>query len=148
MAVDIFALLDRLEDLLANATRVPLTGKVMVDPDEALAVVDEMRELLPEEIRQAGRVTEEKERILEAARAEAEALVRDAKVYAGQLTDESAIARDAQEKAEEAIEQAKRVAREIRAGALDYAEDVLHKVEQSLERAYTTVKKSREELQR
>lgn len=146
--MDIFALLDRLEELLTNATRVPLTGKVMVDPDELLALVDEMREVLPEEIRQAGRVAEDRERILEDARGEAEALVRDAKVYASQLTDESAVAKEAQQKAEEMIEQAKRVAREIRSGAMDYADDVLHKVEQSLERAYTTVKKSREDLQR
>lgn len=146
--MDIFALLDRLEEVLTGATRVPLTGKVMVDPDELLALVDEMREVLPEEIRQAGRVAEERERILEEARHEAEAVVRDAKAYASQLTDEAAIAREAQQKAEEMIEQAKRVAREIRAGALDYADDLLHKVEQSLEQAYLTVKKSREELQR
>lgn len=146
--MDIFALLDRLEELIASATRVPLTGRVMVDPDQLLAVVDEMREVLPEEIRQAGRVAEDRERILEEARQEAEAMVRDAKAYASQLTDESAVAREAQEKAEEMIEHAKRVAREIRAGALDYADDVLQKVEQSLERAYQTVKKSREDLQR
>lgn len=145
--MDIFALLDRLEDTIQNATRVPLTGKVMVDPEEILSLVDELRAALPEEIRAASRLAGERERILEAARAEAESLVQEAKNFAAQLTDETAVAREARARAEETIEQAKRVAREIRAGALEYARDVLARVEQNLEKACETVRQGRQALQ-
>lgn len=144
--MDILALLERLEELVQNATRVPLTGRVMIDPDEVLALVDEMREALPEEIRAAGRVAEAQESILEAARAEAESLVRDAKAYAAQLTDESAVTREAQSKADEIIEQAKRVAKEIRNSSMDYADNLLARVEENLHKAQETVRRGREEL--
>lgn len=144
--MDVFTLLERLEELVAGATRVPLTGKVLLDPDAVLALIDELREALPEAIRAAGRVQQERDRILQAAREEAEAIVRDAKAFAAQLTDEQAVAREAQQKAEEMIEQAKRVAREIRAGALAYADELLGRVEQELRQAYEKIARDRAEL--
>lgn len=144
--MDIFSLLDRLEDVIQNATRVPLTGKVMVDPEEVLGILERLRDALPEEIRAASRIADERERILATARAEAEAIVQEAKGYVAHLTDETAVAREARVRAEETIEQAKRVAREIRAGALEYAREVLARVEQNLEKACDTVRQGREAL--
>jgi len=148
VAVEIFALLDQLEEAIQNGTRVPLTGKVMLDPEELLALLDQIREALPEELRTAARIAAERDRILQAAREEAETTVREAKNYAAQLADETAVAREAQLKAEETLEQAKRVAREIRLGALEYAEQVLTKVEENLAKAIETVRLSREELRK
>lgn len=146
--MDITVLLDRLEELVSGATKVPLTGKVLVDPDQVLAMLDEIRDVLPEEIRQAQRLSRERDEILREAREEAEAMVRDAKVYVAQLTDETAIAKEAQAKAEDILDQAKRVAKEIRLGARDYADELLAKVEGNLEKTLNTIRRSRDELQR
>lgn len=153
--MEILELLDRLEEILTRAPRVPLTGKIWVDPDEVLALMDELREVVPEEVRTANAMHRERMQLMADARAEAEAIVRDAKQYVAQLTDETAIAKEAQARADEMIDQAKRVAKEIRQGAKEYADEMLQKTERALtqseadlNRALQVLRKGREELQR
>lgn len=147
------ALLERLEEIASQGTKVPLTGKILVDPDQLLAIVDEMRDMLPQEIRDANRVSRDREAILGDAREHAEATVREARALATQLTSESAVTKEAQDQADELIDQAKRVAREIRQNALEWADDLFARVSPDLERiandtqkAATAVRKAREEL--
>lgn len=146
-------MLDRLEDVLAQATKVPLTGKVLLDPDDLLSLVDEMRELLPQEIRDANRVARDRENILGEAREVAETTVREAQSLAARLTAEHSVSQEAQRQAEELIDQAKRVAREIRQNALEWADELFGRVQPDLEkvagdtqRAVMAVRKAREEL--
>ena len=152
--MEIMSLLDRLEDAIAQATKVPLTGKVLIDPEDYLSLVDEMREMLPQEIRDANRVAREREAILTEAREQAESMVREAQSLAQRLTSESAVTREAQAQADELIDQAKRVAREIRQNALEWADELFARVQPDLERiasetqkAALAVRKAREELQ-
>ncbi|HLN60749.1 MAG TPA: hypothetical protein VK464_04285 [Symbiobacteriaceae bacterium] len=152
--MEIMVLLDRLEELIAQATKVPLTGKILLDPDEVLALVDEMREMLPQEIRDANRVARDRETIMHEAREHAEATVREAQAVAARMTAESAVAKEAQAQADELIDQAKRVAREIRQNALEWADELFGRVQPDLERvaadtqkAVMAVRKAREELQ-
>lgn len=151
--MDMMALLDRMEELMTQATKVPLTGKVLADPEELLSLVDEMRELLPQEIREANRVARDREAILQEGKEEAEQTVREARALASQLTSEAAIAKEAQAQADELIDQAKRVAREIRQNALEWADELFARVQPDLERVATesqkaalAMRKAREEL--
>lgn len=146
-------MLDRLEDAIAQATKVPLTGKVLLDPDELLSLMDEMRDLLPQEIRDANRVARDREAILTEAREQAEATVREAQALAARLTAEHSVAQEAQKQADELIDQAKRVAREIRQNALEWADELFGRVQPDLEKvaadtqkAVLAVRKAREEL--
>jgi len=146
-------MLDRLEDAIAQATKVPLTGKVLLDPDELLSLMDEMRELLPQEIRDANRVARDREAILTEARDQAESTVREAQALAARLTAEHSVAQEAQKQADELIDQAKRVAREIRQNALEWADELFGRVQPDLEKvaadtqkAVLAVRKAREEL--
>lgn len=151
--MEIMELIDRLEEMVAQATKVPLTGKVLVDPDELLALVDEMRDMLPQEIRDANRVARDRETIIAEAREQAETTVREAQALAQRLTAEAAITKEAQTQADELIDQAKRVAREIRQNALEWADELFGRVQPDLERVATdtqkavlAVRKAREEL--
>lgn len=151
--MEIMALLDRLEEIAAQATKVPLTGKVLIDPDELLGLVDEMREMLPQEIREANRVARDREAILNDAREQAEATVREAQALAHRLTSDAAVTKEAQAQADELIDQAKRVAREIRQNALEWADDLFARVQPELDRVATesqkgalALRKAREEL--
>ena len=80
--MEIMALIDRLEEMIQQATRVPLTGKVLLDPDELLGLVDELRDVVPQEIREANRVARDREAILAEAREQAEEILREAKTLA------------------------------------------------------------------
>jgi len=152
--VEIMALIDRLEEMVQQATRVPLTGKILLDPDELLSLVDELREVVPQEIREANRVARDRETILAEAREQAEEILREAKALAAQLTSEAAVTKEAQSQADELIDQAKRVAREIRQNALEWADELFARTQPERERlaadtqrAVAAVRKAREELQ-
>lgn len=152
--MEIMALIDRLEEMISQATKVPLTGKVLLDPDELLALVDDMREMVPQEIRDANRIARDRESILQESRERAEQVVREAQALAAQMTSEAAVTKEAQSQADEIIDQAKRVAREIRQNALEWADELFARTQPDLERiaadtqkAAMAVRKAREELQ-
>jgi len=149
----IMALIDRLEEMVTQATKVPLTGKVLLDPDELLALVDEMRELIPQEIREANRIARDREAILRESREQAEQTIREAQALASKLTSEAAVTKEAQQQADELIDQAKRVAREIRQNALEWADELFARAQPQIEalaaeteRAANAIRKAREEL--
>lgn len=152
--MEIMDLIDRLEDVVNHATKVPLTSKVMVDPEEFYALIDALREAIPDEIREASRIAQQREEILNEAKAWAEAKMREAHTKASQLTAESVVTKEAETQANEVIDQAKRVAREIRQNALSWADDLFARVQPELEklaqessRSAAVIRKAREELQ-
>lgn len=152
--MEIMDLIDRLEDVVNHATKVPLTSKVMVDPEEFYALIDALREAIPDEIREASRIAQQREEILNEAKAWAEAKMREAHTKASQLTADSTVTKEAETQANEVIDQAKRVAREIRQNALSWADDLFARVQPELEklaqessRSAAVIRKAREELQ-
>ena len=152
--MEIMALIDRLEELVSQATRVPLTGKILMDPDELLSLVDQMRDVLPQELREANRIARDRESVLQETREQVEQIIREARALAAQLTSEAAVTKEAQSQADELIDQAKRVAREIRQNALEWADELFARTQPDLERiaadtqrAAMAVRKAREELQ-
>jgi hypothetical protein len=54
--MDVFVLLDRLDELVHNARAVPFTGQVRLDRDELEDIIDQMRATIPEEIKEARRI--------------------------------------------------------------------------------------------
>ena len=70
----VLELLDLLEEEIESGGSLPLTGKKILDPDKLLDIVDEIREALPGEFRQAEILKQERERILEDAQKEAATL--------------------------------------------------------------------------
>ena len=65
--IDIIFLVERLESLIANGKKLPLTNNVVVDQEAALGLIDELRATVPEEVRQAKRINQDREHILEQA---------------------------------------------------------------------------------
>ncbi|MBP2015124.1 ATPase [Anaerococcus degeneri] len=72
MANKITDLILEMEDIMDGASSVPFSKKIAVDPDEIYEILNEMKDSLPEEIKQAQWVTDEKDRILSEASAEAD----------------------------------------------------------------------------
>ena len=70
--MDIIKLIEEMEDILDEASTVPFSKKVMVEREELLSVLKDMRENLPEEIKQAQWTNAEKNRIIDEANRESE----------------------------------------------------------------------------
>ena len=63
-SIRVMSLLDELEDLVTNASKVPFSDKTIVDGDELKSIIDDIRLSLPKDIQQARWVKDEQERIL------------------------------------------------------------------------------------
>jgi vacuolar-type H+-ATPase subunit H len=132
--IDILFLVDRLESLINAGQRVPFTNKIMIDEKECLDIIDQMRIVVPEEIKQARRVSQDRDRITAQAQAEAERIVKQAQERAEQLLQERELLKLAEQRSQEIIDEATRRAEEIREGADAYALEVLQTLYEELER--------------
>lgn len=146
MEHDLMGMLDRLEDLIDDATHVPFTGRVVVNVDQAYDLIDQLRKSIPENMRQAQRVIQDRDRIVAQAREQAEAIVQEAQAYAERLARESNIMQRAQEEAARVMEEARRQSREIKLGARDYAAEMLQRLEDNLEKCLVVVRAGMDEV--
>ncbi len=144
--MEILSVLETLEDLVEKSVSVPFSGKCLVDKEEILEIIKEVRLKLPDDIKQAKWVKEERQRILMEAQKEAGNLVKDAENKISSLVDEHEITKKAYEQANEIISSAQKNAREIRLGTKEYADSVLNKVEEILSDTIEVIKLDRQEL--
>lgn len=139
MAIDILHLVDRLETLIEQGRRIPLTSAVIVDEGTFLDIIDQMRISIPEEIKQAKRLQQERENVIAEAQKEGAKIIAEAREDAARLVAEHELRRQAQVRAERILEEAERQAQVVRQGADDYAAGVLAKLGQELEALQRTI---------
>ena len=144
--MEIFTLLETLEEMLEIGKSIPFSNKGIVDKEEMLEIIKEIRLKLPEELKQAKWVKEERQRILVEAQKEAEDIVKEAENRIISMIDEHEITRKAYEQKAEIIETANEMSREISKGTKDYADSILQNIEIALENALETIKNNRSEL--
>ena len=144
--MEIFTLLDELEEYLEGGKTLPFTNKGIVDKEEMLEIIKEIRIKLPDELKQAKWIKEERNRILVEAQKEAEGIVKEAENRIISMIDEHEITRKAYEQKAQIIETANEMSREISKGTKDYADNILEKVETALQDALRTIENNRKEL--
>lgn len=145
--MDILHLVDRLEALLNQSWRIPFTSNVVMQEDDFLDIIDQMRVSIPEEVKQARRVSAERDHVLEQAQDEADRIIALAQEQAGSLANEHEVMRTAYAKADEIIVQAQHSAEGIRADADVYVMEVLSSLEEQLMRLLTTVRNGIRQVQ-
>ncbi|WP_058486336.1 hypothetical protein [Defluviitalea phaphyphila] len=135
----ILKLLELMEDILDNSSAVPFTGKVMVNKEELYEIITDIRLKLPNEIKQSKWVLEERNKILIDAQKEAENIIKEADDKLSKLIDENEVTKKAYEQAEEIIENAKKNSREMRLGAIEYVEEILLAVENTIKQTLENI---------
>lgn len=144
--MEIFTLLETLEEILEKSKNVPFSTKGIVDKEELLEIIKEIRLKLPDELKQAKWVKEERSRIILEAKKEAEDIVKEAENRIISMIDEHEITKKAYEQKAQIIETANEMSREISKGTKDYADNVLENVETALLEALKTIQNNRNEL--
>ena len=144
--MEIFTLLEELEDILERSKSVPFSGKSVVDKEEILEIIKEIRLKLPDELKQAKWIKEERQRILVEAQKEADDIVKEAENRIISMINENEITKKAYEKKAEIIETANEMSREISKGTKDYADNILEGLEVALEDALKIIQNNRKEL--
>jgi len=173
--MEVMLLLDALEDILDKAPNLPLSSKSMINKEELQEIIKEIRIKLPDEIKQAqwikeerqkilieakkeaenlrkeceekmNKVKEERQRVLAEAEKEAEILKKEADKKVQELIDESDIIKKANEQAKELIIAAQIDAKKIRLGSKAYADELLAELEKHTEKIIDTIRNNRDEL--
>ncbi|HXX61016.1 MAG TPA: hypothetical protein VEI48_06995 [Candidatus Sulfotelmatobacter sp.] len=138
--IDIMFLVERLNALLENGRKLPLSNNVVVDQAAALDLVEQLRLAVPEEVKQARRITEESDRILERAQEEADRVVARAQEQAAFLIEERELTRAAEQRSAQIVEDGHAQADEIRRGADEYAAGVLIRLEGEVVKVLQAIK--------
>jgi cell division septum initiation protein DivIVA len=144
--MNIHEAIDRLEYLIAHSRQIPLTRTVVVDQEEALACIDDLRLSLPDEIKQARWTLQEQQRLLSEAQAEAARTVSKAGERAQTMIGQHDLVKRAEKQAEALLREASTKAEETRRAADRYAGEVMQSLETQLLRTVATVKKGVEAL--
>lgn len=145
--MEIFALLETLEDILEKSKTVPFTSKSIVDKNELLDIIKEVRLKLPDELKQAKWIKEERERIIAEAQKDADDIVKEAENRIISMIDEHEITKKAYEKKTEIIATANDIYREFSNNASNYADGVLKDVEDTMIKLCESINNVQENLQ-
>ena len=128
----VLQLLDELEEIMYSSRSVPFSNKVSVDKEEIYDIISEIRMKLPNELKQSKWVIEERNKILIDAQKEADEIVKNAEERLVRMIDDNEVTKKAYDQAANIIESAKKTAKEMRLGAMEYSESVLSDAENKL----------------
>ena len=141
MRMDLQYLIDRLESMVTGARRMPITGKLMLDEQELADLIDQMRTVLPEEVRAARKILRERDNVITEAQQQADDILKTAHEQAEMLLDQQGLMAEAQARANQYLEEAMMAAQERVNGADEYAREVLSQLQQQLSRHLTIIEK-------
>ena len=158
--MEIFNLLETIEEILENSRKVPFVHKNIVDKDEIIELVQEIRLKLPDELKQAKWVKEERTRIIQEAKKEGEDIVKEAENRIIAMIDEHEITRKAYDEKQRILDSANEMAKEMSEGTKEYADTILAEIEgtisslkdnidqaqAAINNAVSTIKNNRREL--
>ena len=108
--MEIINLLEQLEDTIEEASKVPMSNKAVINKEEVLEIITEIRLNLPDEIKQAAWIKKERQRILEETQSEANKILNDAQDRQSYLIDDHELTKKAEQQAIEIEERARKKA--------------------------------------
>lgn len=157
ICMDVLQIIEEIEDLLDEASTVPFSKKVMVDTDEVFHLLQQIRQNLPGEIKQAQWVNEEKDRILAEAERdaqtikdnagkEADKIVNDAKDTFNNMISEHEITKSANDFAENIVTKAEENAKVLKTQSMTYVDEMLAATQERLKDILNDLEEDRKEL--
>ncbi|MBQ9097072.1 MAG: ATPase [Clostridia bacterium] len=142
--MEILQLVDEIEDVVEKS--YSLFGYTITHKEDLLTMIDEIRLKMPDELKQARWVKEERERILAEAKAEADKIVKDTQDKVIALIDEHEITRSAKEKANAILDEARRQEAEMHRNAIAYADSLLERIDKTSSVVLDEIRESRRQL--
>lgn len=140
-------LLDELYEMVEKAWNFPLSrGRAMLDVEEVKDILEEIREAMPQEIRQAKAIVADRTQIISDAKREAETIVRVAEERARAMVNQDEIVKQAQQKANEMLAQAQTRFRKMQKACNVYIDDLMQRTDEGLTANLAELRKTRQEI--
>jgi hypothetical protein len=146
--MDLSARLEQLEELVREAKSMPLSSSVLINREEVLELIAEMKEALPEEIKRARWIVRDREELLAKARDEGERTVQHAHEEQLRMARKEEIVARATTEADRVVSEAEERAREMRSEAEDYVDAKLAQFEISIRKILEASRASSKSLNR
>ncbi len=144
--MDVLAKIDEIGAVLESARAMPMSASCIVNRGEMLEMLEELRTLLPAELREADAILADRDEIVEAGRREAQRIVAGGKRERSRLVSATEVATEAQHEAERLLgaahEQAERMQREVD----EYVDAKLAHFEIMLQKTMAAVARGRDKL--
>ncbi len=142
----LYEVLDSLQFEIENAANVPLTNKVMIDKDEILDLIDDLRAAIPAEISEARQIKESENRIKTKAAQEARSILDQANEHKAKLMDTNVITKNAYDEADAIIKDAHAEANRLRIKSIEYVSGLLSKAQDDLKGIIAVMDDNKNEL--
>ena len=140
-------LLDEPYDMVEKAWNFPLSrGRAMLDVEEVKEILEEIRDAMPQEIRQAKAIVADRTQIISDAKREAETIVRVAEERARAMVNQDEIVKQAQQKANEMLAQAQTRFRKMQKACNVYIDDLMQRTDEGLTANLAELRKTRQEI--
>ena len=130
--MEIYTIIDSLEDILEKSKKVPFTDKIITEKEQLLDLIKEIRLNMPDELKQAKWIKEERERIIEEAQKDADDIIKEAENRIISMIDEHEITKKAYDKKTEIIADANEMYREMTQRTNTYVDGILANIEDSM----------------
>lgn len=140
------AKLDQITEMVESAKSMPLSASVLVNKAEMLGLLDELRAMLPEELREAQWVLKDRDEVIDQGRKEAERIIADARGEAARLVSRTEVMQAATKEADRIVAEAKENARQMRLEVEDYVDAKLANFEVVLHKTLGAVERGRDKL--
>ena len=141
---DVTRLIDMLYEKVEDAKAPALKPNMsMVDRDEILDLLDELRAQLPVELRRAKELLSAREKFVEDAKRDVDRMMRQAELEAKSKVSESEVLSAAREKSRAMIAHAEERCRRMYQVTNENTEDALARAEEAMQMALDEVKQSR-----
>ena len=144
--MDVDDKLDELTHLVEDAKAMPLSASCIVNRADVLALLDDIRGLLPETLRQADTILDDREAMIEQGHREAERIVEDAHAEQARLVSEHEVYLAAVREAEALRRDAEREADRMRREVDDYVDAKLANFEVALHKTLQAVERGRDKI--
>ncbi len=129
--MDILHLIDRLEEMVGEARRLPVGGGSVMSRQRLVDLIDRMRVAVPREVYDAREMLEKKDELLREAQEEAQVLLAEARAKLEERINETSVVKASEERAKEVMTKAQERAQELLRGAEEQARGRLDEAQSS-----------------
>jgi vacuolar-type H+-ATPase subunit H len=142
--------LDRIDQIIAlieGARSAPMSrSNCVLDRGEMINLLDELRAELPSELRRATALLEERDKIIDAGRREADRIIAEAENEHTRLVSVNEIVVSAEHEASRAMSEARAETQRLRDEVDDYVDTALANFEQFLTRSLASIERGRDKM--
>lgn len=142
----VIELLAELEEVIEKGNTLPFSSKALVNPEELIEIIDEIRDAMPGELTEAKKIVAERKKIIFAAQSEADHIKAEAEKRLKELIDTNEITKTASAQANEMMNNANASAKALKIGTQNYADRLLYNFQLQLKEMNDKVEQNRNEL--